>query len=74
MCMLVQVSSRRDFTHRSCRQVSVAARYSASVVESTTSRCNRDLQQMGPEDNKMTYPEVDRLVDGSPAKPASVYA
>lgn len=51
----------------------MAARYSASIVERTTNRYNRDLQHIGPEHSMMTLPEVDRLVEGSVAKFASVF-
>ena len=67
-------SSRRDFIHRSCLQVSVAARYSASVVDSTTSRCRCNFQLIGPDASFIKDPDVDRLVEGSAAKSASEYA
>lgn len=52
----------------------MAATYSASVVDKTTSRWKRDLQLTGPPAIQINDPVVDLLVDGSPAKSASEYA
>lgn len=52
--------------------VGKTAKYSASVVDRTTSLCKCDL--MGPDDNLISIPEVDRLVHGSAPNSASVYA
>lgn len=52
----------------------MAARYSASVVDKTTSRCRCDFQQVGPNESLTSILDVDLLVDGSAAKSASVYA
>ncbi|KAF2858511.1 hypothetical protein K470DRAFT_259691 [Piedraia hortae CBS 480.64] len=72
--MLIFDSSKRFLTHKSLRQVSVRAKYSASVEESTTSRCSFDLQTTGALFSIMRNPAVDIDVDGSPAKSAAEYA
>ena len=50
----------------------MAARYSASVVDNTTSRWRYDRQLIGPDDSIINDPEVDLLVMRSAAKSASV--
>jgi len=54
--------------------VSVRARYSASVLDRTTSFWSCDLQMMGASANLIRVPEVDLDVARSPAKSESVYA
>lgn len=43
----------------------MADKYSASVIEGTTSRFKRNLQPTGPDANVIKDPEVDLLVEGS---------
>ncbi|KAF2859029.1 hypothetical protein K470DRAFT_259202, partial [Piedraia hortae CBS 480.64] len=54
--------------------VSVRAKFSTSVEESTTSQCSFDLQTTGAPFSIMRDPAVDLDVDGLPAKSASEYA
>ena len=52
----------------------MATRYSASVVERTTSRCICDFQHISLDTNLIREPDVDLLLDESAAKSASEYA
>ena len=67
------MSWRSDLSHSASWLASDRAIYSASVDDSATVGCLRDLQVIGAPDRWKIYPVVDLRVSKSPAQSESLY-